>query len=467
MDADTPLDSIRTKLFYGLLDYTKSFPDFSIAQHFKMVGANERGELIRNISDDLDGGNNLLIYIHLPFCSSECVFCNSYPQKTNTDIQDKYIGGILKEIDIYKSHRVFEGKTAKCLYFGGGTPTAFSNSDIRRVIQKLNTVINIPDTCSITCEAHTRDLLETQRIEELSALGINRISVGCQTFDQRVLKLCRRFHSASQVKEVIRDARHLGLSANLDMMTGLPGQTLDGVRRDLDILCDIAPDSIEYMRHEVVNPSAISLYRRNPELLVKPDELFWMTYQAQEWMELNGYEQNGNFTREHQFPYRYHWLQETPFVSLGSRSRSYTENICYDKHEDLSIYLRLIGQGTIPIARYMVLNKTERMYRSLFLRLQIRSGLELAEFESRFGESGLDVFAGVVDQLTEYGCIEADDSSIKLSRYGRYFVEDVCCFIIDQAVREGGYESHFTRMPHSSGAFAERLATRLKLRENG
>jgi oxygen-independent coproporphyrinogen-3 oxidase len=218
----------------------------------------------------------------------------------------------------------------------------------------------------------------------------------------------------------------------------------------------MAPDSIEYMRHEIVNPLAISLYQSNPDLLVKTDDLFWMAYHTQEWMEKEGYEQNGRFTSEKYFPYRYHWLQEVPFIALGSRSRSYTKTFCFDKHEDVNLYLKLIDKGVFPLARYMALNKKEQMYRSLFLNIQIKKGLDLRLFNDRFGKSALEVFSSLLERLAGYGCITADDSSIKLSKYGRYFVEDVCCFIIDDALKESDYHAQFKRKPHSSGAFSAR-----------
>jgi coproporphyrinogen III oxidase-like Fe-S oxidoreductase len=281
------------------------------------------------------------------------------------------------------------------------------------------------------------------------------------------LGYCRRSNRASQVKEVIDRARGAGLSTNVDMMLGLPGQSLDTVKRDLEILSEIAPDSLEYMRHEIVNPLAVSLYRERPELLVGDDELFWMTHAAQEWMEENGYEQNGRFTSDRQFPYRYHWLKEMPFIALGARSRSHTKSVCCDKHEDLSSYFRLIERGLPPIARSVVLDEKEQMYRSLFLHIQIRDGLALEPFSSRFGEDAREVFSPLLEGLAACGCIEADPSAIRLSKHGRYFVEDVCCFIMDQAVREGEYEGRVRRMPHSSGAFAERLSSRRKIQEGG
>jgi coproporphyrinogen III oxidase-like Fe-S oxidoreductase len=217
------------------------------------------------------------------------------------------------------------------------------------------------------------------------------------------------------------------------------------------------------MRHEIVNPLAMSLYKDRPELLVEDDELFWMTCRTQQWMEEKGYEQNGRFTSEEQFPYRYHWLKEMPFISLGARSRSHAKGFCCDKHEDLSLYFRLVGQGIPPIARYMALSKTEQMYRSLFLNIQLRSGLSSKGFEERFGENALEVFAPLLARLEEWGCIESDPAAVRLGRYGRYFVEDVCCYIVDQAVKASEQDSDLKRMPHSSGAFTERRASRLKI----
>lgn len=467
METDASLHTIKANLFYGLSNYTKSFPDFSIPQRFSMATPREGHRLLEEIADDLREQEEILVYVHLPFCSSECVFCNAFPQRYNRDIQDRYVSSLLEEIEIYASSSIFADRSVKCLYLGGGTPTSFSSDEIESIILRLQSVARFSEDCSITCEAHTKDLLQNSRIDELARLGINRISIGCQTFDSKVLELCRRFHSKSQVKEVIQGIKERGLATNLDMMIGLPGQSLDGVKRDLDILSEIAPDSIEYMRHEIVNPLAIALYRKNPDLLVGNDDLFSMTYETQAWMEERGYEQNGSFTSGNRFPYRYHWLKEIPFVSLGSRSRSFTKSICCDKHEDLSLYFRLIEKGLAPIARFMVLNEKEQMYRSLFLSLQVRDGLDLRRFESRFGKSALEVFSSLLGQLDQYGCIETDDSAIKLKRYGRYFVEDVCCFIIDRAVQEGECGTELKRMPHSSGAFSERLSSRVKISEGG
>ena len=465
MRDDAHLETIRTKLFHGLLDYTKSFPDFSIPQRFSLARPNETPGLLERIRASLTEEKEILLYIHLPFCFSECVFCNAFPHKLDQDLQRRYLECLTKEIEIYSLSGIFDGRKAKCIYIGGGTPTTFSAASIGRILDSVASCIEFTDDCNITSEAHPKGLIEANRLEELADLGINRLSIGCQTFEPNVLALCNRSNSRTQVEEVIFKAKDLGLSTNIDMMIGLPGQTLLGVKADLDLLTHIAPDSIEYMRHEIVNPRAMSLYRDRPDLLVGDEELFWMTLHAQRWMEQQGYEQNGCFTGERHFPYRYHWLQEMPFIALGSRSRSHTKTVCYDKHEDLALYLQLADRGVAPIARYVTLSKQEQMYRSLLLGLQVERGLDLGTFEKRFGNDARDVFARVVGRLNEYGCVTNSESAIKLSREGRYFVEDVCCFIIDDAVGTGDYGGQCRRMPHSAGDLFNALWSRRGVQE--
>jgi oxygen-independent coproporphyrinogen-3 oxidase len=185
MGTDDALHTIRANLFYGLLNYTKSFPDFSIPQRFEMVSPRRGKALLGELNQSLMGEEKLLIYVHLPFCSSECVFCNAFPQKSNEDIQKRYLEGLLEEIRIYQSADVFGDRRVECLYLGGGTPTSFATDEIRRVILALKSAAHFSESCSITCEAHTKDILDSTRIQDLARAGVNRISIGCQTFADR------------------------------------------------------------------------------------------------------------------------------------------------------------------------------------------------------------------------------------------------------------------------------------------
>jgi oxygen-independent coproporphyrinogen-3 oxidase len=455
MDENEILNIIRDELFQGQADYTKSQPDLFIPHRFKMIAPSQMDRFVEEVKESLTDEQEILLYVHLPFCATECLFCNSFPHSTDKQTQADYLNSLLKEIDLLKNHGMFAGKKARGIYFGGGTPPSFSNNDLRRILDALCDSIDFVEGCSVNSEAHPSTLSDQARIRELREIGFNRLSIGCQTFDPQVLRLCNRKNSELQIEKVVKDAQNAGISINIDMMTGLPGQTLESVERDLQILEGIRPDAIEYIRHEIVNPLIISHYKSRPELVIEHAAFFQMVYMTQEWMSANGYEQNGRFTNDQQWGYRYHWLKEMPIIAMGSRARSYTRTICYDKHEELSVYSSMVHKEILPIGRSISLTPKEQMYRSLMLSLQLKKGVDIQEFRRRFSADPLDVFSSLLSTLAGYHCLQQENGAISLTKYGAYFVEDVCDYIIDAVLNEES--TSLLRTPHSEGKVSARL----------
>ena len=448
------LNTIKEKIFYGSINYTKNQPDLFIPHKFKALTRSQVEPFINDLKERVTE-NEILIYIHLPFCSSECSFCNCFPYKTNHEIQQQYLDSLLKELEIFDSYGFFKDKIAKGIYFGGGTPTSFSNSDIERILTKISSVISLSNDCSITSEAHPLTLSDKTRIAEMHSLGINRLSIGVQTFDKNILKLCNRKNTKYQVAQIVNSAHDVGLSINIDMMTGLPAQSLDSIDRDLTILSEIQPDTVEYIRHEIVNSHVVKLYKENPQLMVDKETLFKMVYRTQEWMAASGYQQNGSFVDNKQWAYRYYWLHEMPIIAFGSRTRSYTKSICYDKHQDITTYMKILEKGIVPIGRFISLDKRDQMYRSVLLRIQLKNGIDKKWFQENYLLNPSDVFGKLFSKLTDFGCLEDVNGAFRLTKYGAYFVEDVCDFIIDTALNE---ESELlVRSPHSEGQTSSRL----------
>jgi oxygen-independent coproporphyrinogen-3 oxidase len=455
MDDNEVLSVIRNKLFYGSADYTKSQPDLFTPHRFKMLAPSGINSFLDNVKESLAEEEELLLYVHLPFCISECLFCNSFPHKADRKVQKDYLQNVLKEIELLSNQGIFEGKKARCIYFGGGTPTSFSNDDIKLILDAILSHINLSDNCSITSEAHPVTLADKNRVAKLGNIGITRLSIGCQTFDQSILLRCNRKNTEEQILRIVKDAHDADISINIDMMTGLPGQTIESVKRDLAILEKIRPDSVEYIRHEIVNSLVVKLYKDNPDLVVSDDTLFEMVRITQQWMSANGYQQNGRFTDDTQWGYRYHWLKEMPIIAFGSRARSYTKTICYDKHEELSTYRNVLRKGLLPIGRYILFTKREQMYRTLLLNLQLQSGLNINQFRNRFSVDPLILFNSLISKLNEYGCLKQENGAISLTKYGAYFVEDVCDYIIDTVLKEESKD--LLRTPHSTGRTSARL----------
>lgn len=454
MESKAILETIRKELFYGSADYTKNQPDLFIPHRFKILAGSQTRDFLDRVRESLVD-EEVLLYVHFPFCFSECLFCNSFPYKTDAAVQSAYIEDLLKEIDLTAASGLLDGKKVRYIYFGGGTPTAFPNSDLERIIDRLSSSFDFSITCGINTEAHPSTLIKAGRVEELAAIGFNRVSIGCQTFDPEVLRLCKRKNSEELIARVVGDVQGAGMSINIDMMTGLPGQTIAGVEEDLRALERLRPNAVEYIRHEIVNPLSVALLRERPELVVGNNELFEMVCLTQQWMIRNGFEQNGRFTGGKHWEYRYHWLHEMPIIAFGARARSYSRTICYDKHEELGTYAHQIRHGYVPIGRFIILTEREQRYRTLLLSLQLKRGLDVGEFRQRFGADPLDLFAPLLSRLREWGCIRLDESSIALTEIGSWFIEDICDVITDTALKEDS--ENLVRDPHSRGTKSARL----------
>jgi oxygen-independent coproporphyrinogen III oxidase len=449
------VEKLKENFFQGSLDYTKNQPDFFLLHKYQPVPPSTAGNFLNDFKKSIKDEKRVLMYIHLPFCFSECVFCNSFPHKVDKKQQDIYFQSILKEIDLYSEAGLFDNKETQSIYFGGGTPTSFSNDNLKEIINRIKQLTHVVEGASITTEAHPITLKNSDRIKGLHDIGINRVSIGCQTFDPEILKICNRFHTKEGIKKIIKQLNELGMLSNIDMMAGLPGQTIETMKADMAILEEIKPTAVEYIRHEIVNPLAIEIYKKNPELIVKDDDLFQMVYLMQSWMQKQGYEQNGYFTSKKFWEYRYYWLKEMPIIALGSRARSYSKSMSFDKHENISLYTKLIAKKIPPIGRCTTLSESDQMFRFLFLNLQFKKGLSLNEFKERFNKNALDVFSDLINSLKEFDCIKTTDQNISLTDIGAFFVEDVCDFIIDFALKLESED--LKRNPNSSGNTSSRL----------
>ena len=163
--------AIRDNLFFAAKDYTKSFPDFAVPQKFVSVAPSEAASVQAMLRDSLADEGEVLLYVHLPFCAKECVFCNTDPRKAGGREQDAYLVALLAQIDMEADAGMYEGHPVRTIYFGGGTPTSYPPRKLGQILDKIRSRVTLADGCRITCEAHPRTLAMNDRIAELAAIS--------------------------------------------------------------------------------------------------------------------------------------------------------------------------------------------------------------------------------------------------------------------------------------------------------
>lgn len=444
MTNDKNLNLIREQVFQGLSTYSKKFPEFVLPPLTPFKGKEIKNKFWSNIKKTLANTDEILLYIHFPFCQIQCAYCNTFPFKLNEKIQNRYLNCLLKEISIVKNQGILNNKKVKAIYLGGGTPTDFKLNQIKKVLDSIKINFHLDTNCNITCESNPINFIGLkgkELINKLIGIGINRFSIGIQTFDQEILNISKRNHTTNQAIEAIQNLKEYKIPFNVDMMVGLPGQSIESVKKDLQILTKLKPTAIEYMKHEIVNPQVKKIYKENSQYLVNDDSLFKMVLLTQRWMRDHNYEQNGYLSnKSDSFPYRYYWNKEVPYWAFGSTASSHLGKMCFytllNRYDKLRIYFSYIENGLLPFRGFKIFTIKERMYRALYMNIQTKEGLNIRNFISRFGKDPKIVFKKLLDKLISLGLIEQKQGSIKYTKIGSFFNEDITCLIRKYAIED-------------------------------
>ena len=316
-----------------------------------------------------------MLYIHVPFCASRCVYCGFY-STTLLDLRDAYVDAVCHEIDM----RLHSAPTS--VYIGGGTPSMLSSSQLARIFAHIDTA----ETVEVTLECNPDDISNLLRSNEpswsgLASLPINRISLGVQTFDDERLKFLNRRHTAQQAVDVVRHiVGHTDLKTSIDLIYGFPGQTLGDWQRDVDTAVSLGVGHIS--AYCLTYEPGTSLFRMREEgRVVEADEETCrrMYYLLKDCLEAAGYEhyEISNFARPgcravHNSGY---W-SGIPYVGIGAAAHSYDGSRRSWNVSDVKAYIDAVGAGELP-AEGEDLDAAAKYNDRVMLTLRTCDGLDL------------------------------------------------------------------------------------------
>lgn len=347
---------------------------------------------------------------------------------------ERYVAALTKEI--VRWAEVETPAPVDTIYFGGGTPSLLSTKQIERILNSVKDRIDLVDSPEITLEINPGDGgvdVESRRktMREWRKLGINRASLGAQTFDDRALKLLGRTHDSSDVRKTFAQLRDAGFSnINFDLIAGLPGQTLDGWKQNLEEALKLRPEHLSLYLLDVHEgtPLADQIQRG---MRPKPDDDLAAEMYATMIDEVcaAGYEHYEisnfclpGFESLHNTKY---WTG-APYYGLGNSAHSYDGAWKrWANERDAAKYVQLIDENESPIIERTDLNEDAARSESIFLGLRLMRGIDLQAYESRFGRNLREQYNGELDRLSEAGLIEFNDGLLKLTTRGALLSNEV------------------------------------------
>ncbi|MBK8550580.1 MAG: radical SAM family heme chaperone HemW [Ignavibacteria bacterium] len=323
------------------------------------------------------------IYIHIPFCSKRCNYCDFY-LITNLNVIDKFILNL--KIEISLSGESYTQNQFDTIFFGGGTPSVLSHNQIEEIINCLHTHFSISSDAEISMEANPEDFLD-KKVSDYRSAGINRLSLGVQSFVDSELKFLTRQHTSEEAQSVINDAFKYFDNINLDIIYSLPSQS----KTDLDFslskaielgIKHISAYTLTYEEKTVLYKSLQkNLVKRNPDLLEA--ELYSF---VSEKLISNGYDhyEVSNFAKKnYQCRHNLKYWQYENYLGLGPSAHSFFNNTRWNNFRDIVKYNASIEKNILPVEELYEVSKDQRHLE--FIMLSLRSGgIDFEKYKNLF-----------------------------------------------------------------------------------
>lgn len=369
------------------------------------------------------------VYIHIPFCHQICNYCDFNKVYFKNQPVDEYIEVLGEEMRMAVERYGKLIESVETIFLGGGTPTALSAPQITRLLTLIKQYIPMHTVTEFTSEANPDELTE-DKLRALFEGGVNRLSLGVQSFDQGLLKKIGRTHSNEHVYDTIALAKKVGFTnISIDLMYGLPGQTMEQWKNSLQKAFEL--DLPHYSAYSlIVEPKTIFYIQYAKGRLHLPSEdleaeMYDVLMKEMERAGLKQYEIS-NFAKPsfESIHNKIYWDNDE-YVGFGAGAHGYVAGQRYSNHGPIKKYMEAIEAGELPIVHNHTVTQQERIEEQMFLGLRKVEGVPHSVFEQKFGETILSRYRTIVERNVAAGLLENDDKGIRLTRKGRFLGNEV------------------------------------------
>ena len=362
------------------------------------------------------------IYIHIPFCHKRCIYCDFY-LVTNLNLKEKFLSSLHKEIELQSSH--YGKDKFDTIYFGGGTPSILSPAEISEIISRIKNIFNISEDAEITLEANPEDLLNISTLD-LKEAGINRFSIGIQSFDNNELKFLSREHNDEQALETVSKVKKDFANYSVDIIYAIPGQDIPTLKKSLDKVIELAVPHISTyaltyedntVLGKMLNEKKVNQNLSEPEMYMFVSD--YLTENGYDHYEISSFCKPG-FEAKHNSKY---WNWDN-YIGLGPSSHSFHDNTRWNNVKSMSAYFKSIENGEIPKENFTELSVDDLKFEFIFTGLRSK-GINLQKYKKLFDEDLLTTKEQALKELTDnnFGILKND--RFTLTRKGFSLADEI------------------------------------------
>ena len=371
--------------------------------------------------------NSIGLYIHIPYCLHKCGYCDFNSHNINESEMESYVQALLSEIE--QAAKDAQNHRVNTIFFGGGTPTTLPFADLARILEACRNHFQVDPEAEITCEANPATIPQTD-LSQLREAGFNRLSIGVQSFDPDELKRLERVHSVDEIYLTVERARQAKFkNLSLDLMFGLPGQTVERWQDNLQQALGLQTDHISAYNLTIEPDTVFYKQQSQGQLTMPPDdfqrELFEITIATltgagYEHYEISNYAKPGNQSR-HNLNY---WV-DGEYIGLGAGASSFFNGDRYKNTNLPSRYITQINETQTAVESRETPDPRQRMGEAVMLGLRLRNGLNLATFEQQFGTSFHATFGDTIEKFKRMDLLEIRGGRAALTYEGLFLADSV------------------------------------------
>lgn len=352
------------------------------------------------------------LYIHIPFCRSKCNYCSFY-SISSLSLLDRFIEYLPKEMEMYRGFGTFDS-----VYFGGGTPSVLSMTQLETVMAAVRSNFDIAEDAEITFEANPADI-DFSYLLGLGKSGFNRLNIGVQSFDETILRFLERRHSPGEASSAITAARFAGFgNLGIDLIYGVPGQTAESWRETLDQALTYSPEHLSCYQLSMDEGTPLGEKLREG-LVVPPDKEteYYFFILTSELLTAAGYihYEVSNFAKKASLESKHNrkYWDHAPYLGIGPAAHSFSDGRRWWNFRSVDRYMDALRQGMPPREGEEILTPDQLRTEALFLGLRTGRGIQIDQFNRRHADDLIGARRCLVGKLEKEGLLSVQDGFLK------------------------------------------------------
>lgn len=362
------------------------------------------------------------LYIHIPFCRQKCFYCDFPSFAGRERYEADYTDALCRELAVQGVLCREKWGSPRTIYMGGGTPSLLPTGRLEKILQAIADVFGDAADREFTVECNP-GTVDAAKLRALRAGGVNRLSFGVQTFDDNLLKKIGRIHTGAQAREAMALARAADFqNVSMDLIYGLPGESLAELERDLEAMVALEPEHISIYGLQLEEGTVFAKMQEMGRLMLPDDDTVERMYDTMTaFLPAHGYARyeisnfaKPGFESRHNLSY---W-QDVPYLGVGAAAHSYLEGQRYENVREIPAYIEGIRTGKGVRRQEEAMTREIAMEEFAFLALRTARGIDRARFERRFGVPLEAVYADAIAKLKRQGLLEADEAGVHLTPLG-------------------------------------------------